>query len=77
MKVGDLVYRKDHDEKEWRPIYIILEIDYELSIEEVEALGWDADDRWEQYLVRRIPFNHGDDIIPFFANGLEVIDESR
>ena len=68
MKVGDLVYRKDHDEKEWRPIYIILEIDYELC--GGDTVGW------KYYLVRRIPFREGDSIIPFFANGLEVINEN-
>ena len=68
FEVGDLVYRKDHDEDKPRPLFIILEIDKSLCM----AGDIYTDEGWRQYLIRRVPFRKGDSIIPFFFNGLEA-----
>ena len=75
MKVGDLVYRRDHDANEWRPIYMIIGIDSSLC-DKMKDYGHDWK-VWTQYILRRVPFQADDSEIPFFFNGLEAISETR
>ena len=75
MKVGNLVYRRDHDENEWRPMYMVIGVDTSLC---EKMKGYRCNGlNWTQYILRRVPFRAGDSEIPFFFNGLELISESR